>query len=98
MAGAVSLRVLGVGAEAVKSRLALVPGSRKAAIVKEEAGLVWARVYPHPHTQNGDLARNVAEATVKEGWKIEELHTEEGRLDEVFRSITWSETAKEETK
>ena len=98
VAGAVSLRVLGVGAEAVKSRLALVPGSRKAAIVKEEAGLVWARVYPHPHTKNGDLARSVAEATVKEGWKIEELHTEEGRLDEVFRSITWSETAKEETK
>ena len=31
------------------------------------------------------------------GWSIEELHTEEGRLDDVFRSITLSETAKSET-
>ena len=30
----------------------------------------------------------------EEGWKIEELHTEEGRLDEVFRSITLPDTAK----
>jgi hypothetical protein len=30
--------------------------------------------------------------------KFEELHTEEGRLDEVFRSITWSETGKKEDK
>jgi len=36
---------------------------------------------------------------MKEGWKIEELHTEEGRLDEVFRTITLPDTAKEgETK
>ena len=40
----------------------------------------------------------MAEVSQKEGWKIEELHTEEGRLDEVFRSITWSETAEEQAK
>ena len=28
-----------------------------------------------------------------QGWRIEELHTEEGRLDEVFRSITMPDTA-----
>jgi len=27
-------------------------------------------------------------------WQVEELHTEEGRLDEVFRSITLPETAR----
>ena len=50
-----------------------------------------------PHRQvnkNGELARAVAETTMKEGWKIEELHTEEGRLDEVFRSITLPDTVK----
>jgi ABC-2 type transport system ATP-binding protein len=97
-AGAVSLRVLGTAAEAVKSRLALVPGARKAAIVQEEQGRVWARAYPEAHCQNGALARAVAEASVKEGWKIEELHTEEGKLDDVFRSITWSETARAAAK
>ena len=33
-----------------------------------------------------------------EGWKIEELHTEEGRLDEVFRAITLPDTVKENSR
>jgi len=92
VAGAVSLRVIGVPAETVKNRLASIPGARKATIVREEAGSVWARAYPTEGSVNGALARYVADATLKEGWKFEELHTEEGRLDEVFRSITWSDT------
>jgi ABC-2 type transport system ATP-binding protein len=98
VAGAVSLRVIGVAAETVKVRLASVPGARKATIVREEAGSVWARAYPSEGSVNGALARSVADATLKEGWKFEELHTEEGRLDEVFRSITWSETTGGEKK
>jgi ABC-2 type transport system ATP-binding protein len=98
VAGAVSLRVIGVGADAVKTRLSSVTGARKATIVREDAGSVWARAYPAEGSVNGTLARGVAEVCVKEGWKFEELHTEEGRLDEVFRSITWSETGKKEEK
>ena len=100
LAGAVSLRVVGVPADAVKQRLGYLPNVRKAAIVKEEKNYIWARVYPSQPTKNGELARAVAETTMKEGWKIEELHTEEGRLDEVFRSITLPDTvqAQEEKK
>ena len=98
MAGAVSIRVSGVPADRVKEKLALVTGAKKAAIVKEEGGHVWARAYPEAHSVNGALARSVADAAAKEGWKFDELHTEEGRLDEVFRNITWSETAKQENK
>jgi ABC-2 type transport system ATP-binding protein len=94
VAGAVSLRVIGVPADTVKSRLSSVSGARKATIVKEDTNSVWARAYPAEGSVNGTLARGVAEVCVKEGWKFEELHTEEGRLDEVFRSITWSETGK----
>jgi ABC-2 type transport system ATP-binding protein len=39
---------------------------------------------------------NTQPPVVKEGWKFEELHTEQGRLDEVFRSITLPDTVKEE--
>src|SRR5512138_2622440 len=39
VAGAVSLRVLGVAADSVKQRLSGVSGASKAAIVKEEAGV-----------------------------------------------------------
>ena len=92
LAGAVSLRVLGIPAEKVKLRLSEIPNVRKAAIIKEESTYVWARVYPSNATRNGELARAVAETTMKESWKIEELHTEEGRLDEVFRSITLPDT------
>ncbi|MBN2508362.1 MAG: ATP-binding cassette domain-containing protein [Verrucomicrobia bacterium] len=98
MAGAVSLRVLGIPADTVKQRLAEVPGARKAAIVKTHGEWVWARAYPKTKTADGDLARLVAELSMKEGWKIAELHTEEGRLDEVFRSITWSDAATDQAK
>jgi ABC-2 type transport system ATP-binding protein len=92
LAGAVSLRVLGVPSDSIRQRLGSIPNVRKAAIIKEEKNYTLARVYPAQTNKNGELARAVAEATVKEGWKIEELHTEEGRLDEVFRSITLPDT------
>jgi ABC-2 type transport system ATP-binding protein len=93
VAGAVSLRVLGVAADAVKSRLAGISGATRALIVREEAGLVHARVFPSDKTRNGEFARAVAESVTQAGWKFEELHTEEGRLDEVFRRITLPDTA-----
>jgi ABC-2 type transport system ATP-binding protein len=43
---------------------------------------------------SGELARAVGEAATQAGWRLEELHTEEGRLDEVFRSITLPDTVK----
>jgi len=98
LAGAVSLRVLGVAADVIKQRLGYLPNVRKAAIIKEEATYTLARVYPSQPSKNGELARAVAETTMKEGWKIEELHTEEGRLDEVFRSITLPDTVQAEEK
>jgi ABC-2 type transport system ATP-binding protein len=88
LAGAVSVRVTGIAGDTVKARLAEISGARKAAIVKEEKGSVWARVYPKAPGVNGALARAVGEVAAREGWRIEELHAEEGRLDEVFRSIT----------
>jgi ABC-2 type transport system ATP-binding protein len=42
------------------------------------------------------LTRAVMDAS--QGWQVEEMHTEEGRLDEVFRSITMPDTVKEEQK
>jgi ABC-2 type transport system ATP-binding protein len=69
--------------------------ARKAMIVKEENGEVWARVFPAPDQRNGELVRNVIEAA--NGWKIEEIRTEEGRLDEVFRGITLPDTVKSQT-
>jgi gliding motility-associated transport system ATP-binding protein len=98
VAGAVHLRVVGVPTLTVTQRLALLPTVRKSTVLREETNASSIRIYPQPNCRNGELARSVSEVVVKEAWKIEELHTEEGRLDEVFRSITLSDTIQEEKK
>ena len=92
-AGAVTLRVSGAGSAGLNQRLAQVPAMKRSTILKEDATGVTARVFPKGTAVNSEFARSIAEAM--QGWKIEELHTEEGRLDEVFRSITMPDTAKE---
>src|SRR5436190_8064181 len=93
LAGAGSLRVVGVGADLVRIKLSSIHFAKKAAIVNEAQNKVWVRVYPQAGaSRNGELARAVSDISMKEGWTIEELHTEEGRLDEVFRSITLPDT------
>jgi ABC-2 type transport system ATP-binding protein len=98
MAGTVHLRIIGVPTLTVTQRLGLVPTVRKSTVLREDGTASSIRIFPQPNCHNGDLARSVSEVVVKEGWRIEELHTEEGRLDEVFRSITLSDTMQEEKK
>jgi ABC-2 type transport system ATP-binding protein len=98
LAGAISLRVNGIASDVLKQKLGQLPLSKKVIIVKESSQNVLARVFPKPETSNGELARNVAELAVKENWRFDELHTEEGRLDEVFRHITLPDTAQKEER
>lgn len=98
VAGAVSVRVAGVNGAAVTQRLAQLSGARKTTILKDEGSTVMVRVFPQASCRNGDLARSISEVVAKEGWRIEELHTEEGRLDEVFRNITLPDRKLEERK
>jgi ABC-2 type transport system ATP-binding protein len=98
IAGAVSLRVVGVPTLNVTQRLAQLPTVRKSTVLRDEAPVASVRVFAQPNCRNGELARSISEVVTKEGWKIEELHTEEGRLDEVFRSITLSDTIQQERK
>jgi len=93
-AGAVTLRVSGLAAGEVKEKLGRLRSAKRA--TAESSGTrVLATVFPRV-AGDGDLTRDVLEAT--RGWQVEELHTEDGRLDEVFRSITMPDTAKEVVK
>jgi len=98
LAGAVSVRVAGVAAPLLAQKLGQLPTARKSTILKDEPAAVTARVFPQPNCRNGELALSIAEAAARESWKIQELHTEEGRLDEVFRNITLPDTQKENRK
>jgi len=90
--GAVTLRVTGVNGATVSQKLSNLSTVKRSAILKEDASGVTARVFPTT-SSNGTLAHSIAD--VAQGWRIEELHTEEGRLDEVFREITMPDTVKE---
>lgn len=98
VAGAVSVRLAGVAAATLTQKFGQLPTARKTSIVKEGPPTATVRVFPQPNCRNGELAVSISELAARENWKIEELHTEEGRLDEVFRNITMPDTQREEKK
>src|SRR5690242_19586293 len=87
-AGAVTLRVNGVAAGAVQEKLNRLRSARRIA-TETNGQRIAVTVFPRT-AGDGDLTREVIEAT--NGWQVEELRTEEGRLDEVFRNITMPDT------
>ncbi len=91
-AGAVTLRVKGIASSAVSAKLYQVPLVKRVSVVDDRDGHVTVRAFPKG-SANGELARAIGEAA--HGWQIELLQSEEGRLDDVFRSITMPDTAKE---
>jgi ABC-2 type transport system ATP-binding protein len=91
-AGAVTLRVKGAASSAVTAKLCQVPLVKRVMVVDDKDGHVTVRAFPKAGG-NGALAQAVGEAAHE--WQIEQLQAEEGRLDEVFRSITMPDTAKE---
>ena len=95
VAGAVTVRVAGQAAAEVAPKLNSLPTVGRTNVVEDGADGAVLRAFPSTKVENGDLARSLAEFAASQGWKLAELHTEEGRLDEVFRSITRPDTLKE---
>ena len=93
-AGAVTLRVSGMAAAAVSEQLNRLRAAKRVTTATE-GDRVTVTVYPRT-AGDGDLTREVMQAT--QGWQVEELRTEEGRLDEVFRSITMPDTTGKEAR
>ena len=94
-AGAVVIQLREADAGAVKERLGQISAVDKVLVLADNGAVTLKITAVHPKHRE-DLAASVADAAHQAGWRIEELRTEEGKLDEVFRSITKSETAQEE--
>ncbi len=97
-AGAVSLRLQGVEAGQALGKLQQLPTARRGAVVRQENGVAHLRLLPQPSAKQGELEASIYELAVREHWKLTELKVEEGRLDEVFRSITLPDTKRVEEK
>lgn len=94
--GAVTLQLADGSAANVRQKLEQIPSLAKC-VVLSETPLAF-RAFARNNASDGELARAIGELAARERWKITELHTEEGRLDEVFRSITMPETKREERR
>ena len=93
-AGAVTLRLLDGNSALVTQKLNQIPSVAKCVVLDESPAAV--RAYLKKNGEREELARAISEIASAERWKIAELHTEEGRLDEVFRNITRPDTKREE--
>ncbi|HEY2572606.1 MAG TPA: ATP-binding cassette domain-containing protein [Verrucomicrobiaceae bacterium] len=89
-ADCVRLVIRGGGARAEIEKLVCV--EKVEATDGDESSLI-GRVLPTKKSSGSELAREIAALAAARQWKVEELHHEEGKLDEVFRSITRSDVA-----
>jgi ABC-2 type transport system ATP-binding protein len=84
------LRLASGAAAGVKSKIDGISAVERSVVVSESPLVV--RAFPRKSGRGPDFARAVGEVALRERWAVEELHTEEGRLDEVFRDITLPDT------
>ena len=94
MAGAVHVQTTGVASAALLEHLNGVAGVVRAEVIFDTNGRVEARAYPDRNNRNLHLTREIAELAARQHWQLDEIHTETGRLDEVFRAITLPDTVK----
>lgn len=91
-AGAVRLCVRGTTSAALTKRLYECPLVKKVNVLEEKEDRLTLLIFPKTAGKAEALPQAVGEAA--QGCRTELLEVEEGRLDEVFRSITMSDTAK----
>ena len=95
LAGAVSVVIAGLTAAELAEKLATIPLVSRVETIGEDGGQAIVRAYPKEPARKPELVRAVLDLVAQQRWKIEDLRTEEGHFDEVFRSITLPDTFKE---
>ncbi|MDH3318743.1 MAG: ATP-binding cassette domain-containing protein [Betaproteobacteria bacterium] len=88
------LRAMSAHAGAVTVHAAGASAEKLAALGRVEPVNGAFRITPADKGASGQLALAVVALAQREGWKLDALRTEEGQLDEVFRSITLPDTVK----
>ncbi len=89
-AGAVTVKLVDGDGESIARKLEQVGGVDRAGVISQRP--LTLRAFPRKNTGSDDVARAIGELAFRERWALVGLHVEEGRLDEVFRSITMPDT------
>ena len=92
-AGNVTVRVKGVSQEELRGAIAALPEAGQPILIKDNDGALTATVPANP--QKRGLATAIKHDFDKRQWDFDELHTNPGRLDDVFWTITSSDSAKD---
>lgn len=95
LAGAVSVVVSGITATQLSEGLSAIECVARVETLVETPEQATVRAYPRTPERKPELVRAVMELIAQRQWRIEDLRTEEGHFDEVFRSITLPDTMKE---
>ena len=97
-AGSVTVRIHDRSGAQLKQTFEEVPAVDRVLVVSEEKNAVVARLFPNRasgQAEDDRLARQVADVLRQQDIVFDELHTETGRLEEVFEQMTVDETAEE---
>ncbi|MEZ0276943.1 MAG: ABC transporter ATP-binding protein [Roseimicrobium sp.] len=93
-ADAVRVVILGASGAAIREELGKITGVASVESTAAEDGKFAGRVLPSRGKGSHEgLSREIAALAQARAWKIEELHREEGRLDDMFRALTRSDAA-----
>ena len=94
LAGSVVVSASGVSSEALSAKIGQLEGVDKVEPAGGNNASHVVRAYPKSSMEFGKLSAKIFDLAKSESLQLEELHTDPGRLDDVFRRITFSETGK----
>jgi ABC-2 type transport system ATP-binding protein len=87
LAGTIIVGLRGASWQSVEIELGKLRSLERSELISESDSRVTARLQP-----KGDLLPEVLELAQRQRWQLEHLNVDEGRLDDVFRSITLPDT------
>lgn len=92
-ANAVRVSIRGASGSDIRSEIEKITGVGKVEQTLGDASGFTGRLLPSGRSKPEDLTREVGLLAAAKSWKIEELLREEGRLDDMFRSLTRTDVA-----
>jgi ABC-2 type transport system ATP-binding protein len=94
-AGTVCLKLAGLSGSVAREKLAGLSVVESVTLINDDATAALLEIKGKAKV-NAELNAHIADLAHQEQWRIIELYTQKGKLDEVFRNITLPDTSKGE--